>query len=202
MSTPGSSSAISLHSTSKIWRSRARVRRATSKRGSTSSSSSDRFSIEPPTRSIPAAARAISRIHCTRTSSGSADARGRAPIPLPLLSRAQQLDDVAAGRARRSGTWTGCGRIAGWKLCRMRIRHLRCRRPRGCSNPIGIAIWDSSGRRLSTRRGESDARDRLRLACYYAQDLTLAQTGRGARRARGHFVASVEAHARCDQDCR
>ena len=33
-------------------------------------------------------------------------------------------------------------------------------------------------------------RDRLRLSCYYAQNLTLQQIGRASRRARGHGLAA------------
>jgi RNA polymerase sigma-70 factor (ECF subfamily) len=49
---------------------------------------------------------------------------------------------------------------------------------------------------LETVTAALDARDRLRLGCYYAQQLTLAQTGKAVERARGNDVATARADAR------
>ena len=105
-------------------------------------------------------------------------ARRRTAVAFPLLPRAQQSGHVAARGAVAAARRSRPQRSSSGSACR------RTRRPDAIAAPREEVDPNWAGHVALMRRSVTAAvaalapRDRLRLRCYYAQDLTLAQIGR------------------------
>ena len=77
-----------------------------------------------------------------------------------------------------SGTWTGCGPVAVWKPLPDEDSPFALPAPTRPIEPERDRYLGLIRKALERAVANLAARDRLRLACYYAQELTLAQTGR------------------------
>ena len=158
---------------SKISRWPVRAPSATARHGTTSCWRCGQDSIVPPTRSIDPGRHESSPTRCTPISTGSTSGAARA-------SRCCATFTAAAASPRgcvpcsRSAMSTACASIAAPSRCRRSWQAARRPQP---PTPTAARFVDMLRSALEIAVARLEPRDRLRLRCYYAQQLTLAQTG-------------------------
>ena len=146
---------------------------ATARPGTTSCWRCGRDSIAPPTRSIDPGRHESSPTRCTPISTGSTSGEVRA-------SRCCATFTAAAASPRgcvpcsHSAMSTACASTAAPSRCRKSWP--AARRPQA-ADPDCLRLVDILRSALEIATARLEPRDRLRLRCYYAQQLTLAQTG-------------------------
>ena len=149
----------------------------TSARGRRSSASTGRCFIAPPTRSIARGALVKSPTRYTPSCTASNRTRP-APIAAPVLRRPEQSRDLAS-RGARPALRRPLARAAKRRAAPRRRRAIRVRDPAtdegDPDRPRYLILVQQA---LAAAVAALAGRDRLRLACYYVQALTLAETGR------------------------